>query len=167
MGETFTPNADITTAKCLSNSVISKNKSKFLGLDIKDFKTDMGEYEYMCLTQWILPQYFNYENYIEHIFINNIILVIIRKGVYGLPQVGKLSYIAIIKHIQLHVYTHAGFTPGLFKHATQDTMFSLVVDDFGVKHTAKNDALHLIDTLKKNTLESLLIGVAEYSLAFT
>ena len=46
-------------------------------------------------------------------------------------------------------------------------MFSLVVDDFGVKYTAKNYALHLIDTLKKNTLASLLIEVAEFYLAFT
>ena len=28
-------------------------------------------------------------------------------------------------------------------------MFSLVVGDFGVKYTAKNDSLHLIETLKK------------------
>ena len=86
---------------------------------------------------------------------------------YGLPQSGRLAYISLIKHLQLHVYTHAGFTPGLFIHATRDTFFSLVVDDFGVKYTARNDALYLIDTLKKNTLASLLIGVTEFSLAFT
>ena len=67
----------------------------------------------------------------------------------GLPQAGQLFYITLIKHLQLHSYTRAGFTLGIFKHATHDTMFSLVVDDFGVKYTAKNDALHLIDTLNK------------------
>ena len=36
-GETFTPNADITTAKCSFNSVISTKFAKFLGLDINDF----------------------------------------------------------------------------------------------------------------------------------
>ena len=65
----------------------------------------------------------------------------------GLPQAGQLSYITLIKHLQLYSYTRTGFTPGLFKHATQDTMFSLVVDEFEVKYIAKNDALHLIDTL--------------------
>ena len=105
------------------------------------------------------PQYFIYENHIEHLFINNRILVKIRKGMYGLPQVGQLDYIALIKHLQLHGYTCTGFTPGLFKHEKLDTMFSLVVDEFGVKYTHKNDALHLINTPKKNTPASLLIGV--------
>ena len=68
---------------------------------------------------------------------------------YGLPQAYQLAYITFIKNLQLHRYTCAGSTPGLFKHATRDTFFCLVVDDFGVKYTAKNDALHLIYTLKK------------------
>ena len=103
----------------------------------------------MWLPQWTPPQYFIDGNQIEHLFINNKILVEIRKFMYGLPQPGRLAYIALIKHLQLHVYTRAGFIPGLLKNATRDTLFSLVVDDFGVKYTSKNDALHLIDTLKK------------------
>ena len=85
---------------------------------------------------------------------------------YSLPQAGQLAYIALIKHLQIHGHTRAGFTPDLFKHETQDNLFSLVVNDFGVKYTSKNDALHLIETLKKNTPVSLLIGVSEFSLAF-
>ena len=145
------PNYDITTAKLLFNSVISTNFSRFLGLDIKDFylNTDMDDYEYMWLPRLISPQDSIDENQIEHLFINNRILVEICKGMYDLPQAGKIAYITLIKHLQLHGYTRAGFTPSLFKHAIHDTNFSLVVGDFGVKYTAKNDALHLIDTLKK------------------
>ena len=84
-----------------------------------------------------------------HLFINTRILVGIRKGMYGLPKSGRLAYISLIKDLQIHGYTHTGFTPGLFKYATRDTIFSLVVDDFEVKYTVKNDAFHLIDTLKK------------------
>ena len=69
-----------------------------------------------------LPQYYIDENQIEHLFINNIILVKNLKSVYGLLQAGQLSYIALIKHLQLHSYTRAGFTLGIFKHATQDTL---------------------------------------------
>ena len=61
----------------------------------------------------------------------------------------NLSYILIIKHLQLHDCTSAGFTSGIFKHATQDSLFSLVFDDFGLKYTSKKYALNLIDTLKK------------------
>ena len=109
----------------------------------------MDEYEYMWLPQWTPPKDFIDGNQIENIFINNKILVKICKVMYGLPQEGRLTYIVLIKHLQLHGYTRAGFKPGLYKHATRDGLFGLVVDDFGVKYTAKNDALHLIDTLKK------------------
>ena len=40
-------------------------------------------------------------------------------------------------------------TPCLFKHATRDTTFSLVVDDFGVSYRNSTDAQHLITTLRK------------------
>ena len=103
----------------------------------------------MWLPRWIPLQDFIDKNQIGHLFINNKILVKIRKGMYGIPQAGQLAYIALIKYLQLHGYTCAGFTPGLSKHVTQDTLFSFVVDDFGVKYTVKNDTLYLIDTLKK------------------
>ena len=109
----------------------------------------MYDYEYMWIPRCIFPQYFIDENQIEQLFINNKILVIFFKDMYGLPQSGQLVYIAPIKHLQLDGYTRAGFTPGLFKHATRDNFFSLVIDDFGVKYTAKNDALHLIYTLNE------------------
>ena len=110
----------------------------------------MDEYEYMWLSRWIFTQYFIDENQTEQLFINNIILIKHFKRVYGLPQAGGLAYNTLIKHLQLHGYTCAGFTPGHFKHSTRNTMFCLVFDYFGLKYTAKNDALHLIDTLKKN-----------------
>ena len=78
----------------------------------------MDKYEYMWLLQWISPQNFIDEIKIEHLFINKKILAEICKGMYGLPQAGQLAYILLIKRLQLHGYTCAGFTPGLFKHAT-------------------------------------------------
>ena len=83
---------------------------------------NMDDYEYMWIPGWIPPQYFIDENQVGHIFINNRIFVEICKGMYGLPKSGELSYIAIIKNLQLTGYTRTGFTPGLFKHATQDTI---------------------------------------------
>ena len=109
----------------------------------------MDEYEYMWLLQWLSPQYFIDENHNENIFINNIILVKICKGMYGIPQAGQFAYIDLIKHLKLHGCTNAGFGSGLFKDKIRDTMFILVVDDFGVKYTTINDALHLIDTMNK------------------
>ena len=62
----------------------------------------MDNYDYMWLPIWIFPQDFIDENQIEHLFINNRILVEIRKSMNGLPQAGQLSDIALIKHLQLH-----------------------------------------------------------------
>ena len=77
------------------------------------------------------------------------ILCKINKGMYGLPHAGRFAYIKLIQHLQKHGYIRAGLTSGLFRHVTRNIIFSLVVDDFGIKYTNRDDAQHLIDTLKK------------------
>ena len=39
-------------------------------------------------------------------------------------------------------------TPGLWKHDTRPISFSLVVDDFEVKYVGKENAQHLLDTVR-------------------
>jgi hypothetical protein len=39
-------------------------------------------------------------------------------------------------------------TPGLWKHDTCPISFSLVVDDFGVKYVGKENAQHLVNTVR-------------------
>jgi hypothetical protein len=66
---------------------------------------------------------------------------------YGLPQAGLLAQQRLITHLNQHGYlqTH---TTCLFRHKSNGTTFSLVVDDFGVKYTDKAGADHLITTLQ-------------------
>ena len=151
-GETYTPTADITTAKVLFNSVLSTPLAKFMNIDIKDFylETKMDESEYMWIPRWIFTKEFIDEHGLEALFQNDRILVRIDRGMYGLPQAGRLAYVQLIKHLKLHGYERAGFTPGLFKHKTRKTIFSLVVDDFGVRYTSMDDAMHLINALKES-----------------
>jgi hypothetical protein len=73
----------------------------------------------------------------------------IRKGMYGLQQAGCLAYVKLIAHLKPAGYIRAGITPGLFRHTTNDIVFSLVVDDFGIRYTDKKDAQDLIDHLNK------------------
>ena len=40
-------------------------------------------------------------------------------------------------------------TPALWKHTTKPIIFYLVVDDFGVNYTGKDNADHLIQSLQK------------------
>ena len=150
-GETYTPTADITTAKVLFNSVLSTPMAKFMNIDIKDFylETPMDDPEYMWLPRWVFPQEFIDEHDLESKFQGDRILVRINKGMYGLPQAGRLAYVQLVKHLRLHGYERAGYTPGLFKHKTRGTVFSLVVDDFGVRYTSQDDANHLINALEE------------------
>ena len=74
----------------------------------------------------------------------------IRKCMYGLPQAGKLSQTRLIRHFSNHGYIQCANTPCLFRHVTRDIMFSLVVDNFGVRYSNQCDADHLIQTLETN-----------------
>jgi hypothetical protein len=153
IGETFTPNADMTTAKTLFNSTLSTPNARFMGIDLKDFY--LGTYlptaEYMYLQRWLFPPEFIAEYNLHHLFNSkDRILCEITKGMYGLPQAGRLAYESLLEHLNKAGYVRTGITPGLFRHTSRDIIFSLVVDDFGVRYTRKEDALHLINHLEKD-----------------
>jgi hypothetical protein len=80
------------------------------------------------------------------------VLAKIIKGMYGLPQAGRLAYDQLTQHLQLAGYVPTGQIPGLFKHLTRPIYFTLVVDDFGAKFVSKDDVLHRINHLKKKYL---------------
>ncbi|KAI2488785.1 Reverse transcriptase (RNA-dependent DNA polymerase) [Fragilaria crotonensis] len=67
---------------------------------------------------------------------------------YGLPQAGRLANDQLIKFLAPHGYEPAPLTPGLWRHTTRDIVFSLVVDDFGIRYTDIADAEHLLATLE-------------------
>ena len=50
-----------------------------------------------------------------------------------------------LRKIWLHAVKHA---PCLWKHDNTDLTFSLMVDDFGTKHTGMKQGHHLLNTLK-------------------
>ena len=76
-----------------------------------------------------------------------LVLAEISRGMYGLPQAGRISYDKLVIHLEKGGCIPTGRTPGLFKHKTRPIYFCLVVDDFGVKYIDKADAQHLINHL--------------------
>ena len=74
----------------------------------------------------------------------------INKGMYGLPQAGILAQDLLAERPEEHGYYQSTIIPGLWKHKTRPILFSLVVDDFGIKYTNKEDADHLMSVLKEN-----------------
>ena len=72
----------------------------------------------------------------------------IPKGMYGMPQAGKIANDKIKLHLAKFGYDPAPITPGLWRHQTRPLQFSLLMDDFGVKYEHQVDITHLLDALK-------------------
>jgi hypothetical protein len=68
---------------------------------------------------------------------------------YGLPQAGILAFNQLKTHLTTHGYAPCTNTPGLWTHSTRDITFTLVVDDFGIKYTNRDDAHHLLSALEE------------------
>ncbi len=74
----------------------------------------------------------------------------IRRCMYGLPQAERFSQIRLIQHLAHHGYNQWPNTQCLFRHRTRDIMFSLVIDDFGVRYGSQSNIDHLEKTLELN-----------------
>ena len=87
---------------------------------------------------------------------NGYIYMEITGAIYGLSQSGYLSNQDLIKNLAPFGYHPVKRTPGLWKHETRQTTFTLVVDDddFGVQYFSKEDADHLANQCNKIKLPS-------------
>jgi hypothetical protein len=82
--------------------------------------------------------------------LNRYIHLEMRQAVWGLPQAGILANKRLRQKLSLFGYFESTNTPDLWYHKTRPSMFTLVVDDFGVKNMSKDDVDHLIASIKKN-----------------
>ncbi len=81
---------------------------------------------------------------------NGHVFVKIQRGMFSLPQAGRLANDQLVKFLVSHGYHPAALTPGLWTHTSRAIIFSLVVDDFGVRYTSQADADHLLATLERH-----------------
>jgi hypothetical protein len=145
--------ADMIDVKLLLNLVISTTGAKFMCMDITDFYlgTPLEHKAYMKVHRKQIPhstiEYFGLTD--PSWWENDMILFEISKGIYGLPEAGKLAQDRLYAHLQEHGYYLINGSTGLFRHKTRPTIFSLVVDDFGVQYSSVEDVNHLADTLRK------------------
>ena len=150
-GSTSTKTADMTTVKTLINSVISTDQAHFMTGDLKNFYlgTPLDCYEYIRIPLKLIPQRIIDLYNLEAIAVNGYVWAEVRRGMYGLPQAGILANKLLQAKLEPHGYRPVPITPGLWKHDTRDLYFALVVNDFGVKYTRRDDAQHLMTTLKE------------------
>ena len=71
----------------------------------------------------------------------------IMKRMLGLKQARRLARDCLTKNLARNVYAQVPRTPSLWRHHTSDLMFSLVVDNFGINYTIKEDADYLLKSL--------------------
>jgi hypothetical protein len=150
-GEVTTRTADMVTSKILWNSVVSTPGAKYCCADVKNFylETPMDRYEYMRIPLRTIPDAFIEAYDLKPKIYKGYLYMEIRKGMYGLPQAGILANQLLRQRLKPHGYFEVTNTPGLWKHVTRPTTFTLVVDDFGIKYVGDEHAHHLIDTLSK------------------
>jgi hypothetical protein len=148
-GDCSTKTAGLATAKILFNSVLSEMHAMFMTLDIKDFylNTPMRRYEYMKILLSTFPANIRKAYNLDAIAHNGYVYLEIRKGMYGLPQAGRLASDELVPYLAKHGYHQLEHTPGLFKHEVRPVIFSLVVDDFGVQYVGRENAQHLVDVI--------------------
>jgi hypothetical protein len=123
--------------------------SQFVDLYNFYLGTSMRIWEYMRIHISAIPDSSIAQYKLLDLVHNAYVLVETTKGMYGLPQVGILAYEQLVTHLAKHGYAPCPHMPGLWKHATCDVTFCLVVDDYGVKYTNKVDAEYLINALRE------------------
>ena len=92
-GDISTKTADLTTSKILWNSVLSTPNAKYAVIDIHNMylQTPMFPYEYMKIPIQKIPKEFMDAYDLHNKVHNGHIYCEIRKGMYGLPQAGKIA----------------------------------------------------------------------------
>ena len=139
----------IVQLNCLLNSVVSTPGAKFMTVDIADFylQTDLPDPEYMRIHRRYLSDTIIAEFQLQELFHNDHVCFKVVKGIYGLPQAGKLAQDLLIPRLRAGGFINCPLTPCLFKHSFLPISFVLTVDDFGVKYIGTEAAQHLMDTL--------------------
>ena len=156
LGEVRTPISDLTTAKCLINSILFTSNAKELCADIKDLylNTEIERFEYMKVKAEIIPIEIMTQYKLEVLAEDGWVYIEIRKGIYGLPQAGLLANIKLTKHLAKHDYHPKKYTPDLWKHESKQVSVTLIVKNFFIKYTRKEDADHVMAVLKKQYIIS-------------
>ena len=89
---------------------------------------------YALFAKWTIEQY-GLDKHEQ----NGYIFLEMRRAVWGLPQAGILANKKLKRKLEPFGYHECNNTPGLWYHKTRNIIFTLVVDDFGVRYVDKND----------------------------
>ena len=81
----------------------------------------------------IIPQEIIDQYQLQDLEENGWVYIKIVKGMPGLKQAARLANERLVHHLAPYGYSPVHHTPYLWKHESNGILFSLVVDDFGIK----------------------------------
>lgn len=149
VGDVSANTASLETVNIMLNATISEEDSHFTTADIKDFflMTNLARPEFMWVPVRQIPARIQHKYNVAQYTHNERALVQIDKSIYGLPQAALLAKTGLDAHLAEHDY-HETSTACLYKHKTRPIMFTLVVDDFGIKAKGDQHREHLLRILR-------------------
>jgi hypothetical protein len=105
----------------------------------------------MCIEISNLPPNFvKAYNLIDLATNDGTIYIKIQKGMYGFLQAGILAQNLLERCLHQHSYHQSNVTPGLWKHDWWPLLFTLSVDNFGIKYIGREHANHLAKILEEH-----------------
>jgi hypothetical protein len=145
-GGLLTRTANLTTSKLMWNSVLSTKNVKYMCLDIKNFylHAPLDRYEYMKMPLALFQEWIKQQYNLNKLPLNCFVYLEMHRAVWGLPQVSTLANKLLQKRLLSHGYFECPNFPGLWKHYTRPILFTLVMDNFGLKYVGKEHVNHLI-----------------------
>jgi len=152
-GDCGTPTADMTLFKILLNSTISTKGARMMTIDLANFylNTPMPRHEFMRLKLADIPEEIIKQYNLRAIATEDgFVYCEICKGMYGLPQSGIIAQELLEERLAKVGYRQSKIIPGLWTHDKRAITFCLIVDDFAIKYTQKEDFEHLLSVLKKD-----------------
>ena len=149
-GVTAIDTVSLTTTKVHLNSVISTKNAKYMTIDIKDYYygTPLSTYEYLRVHLKFIPEEIIRQYNLKNIAHEEYVYIEVQKGMSGLKQAGKIANDRLTSHLAKFGYVPTERTPALWVSKNSNLTFTLCVDDFGIKYTAKKDVEHLINALR-------------------
>ena len=116
--ELITRTADLTTTKIMWSSTISTEGAKYASSDAKNFYlvTPLDDLDYMRILAALVPESFIKKYNLKDKIKNGYIYMRIIRGIYGLPQSGRLANHLPKKRLEGHRYHKVPHAPGLFRY---------------------------------------------------
>jgi hypothetical protein len=147
-----TKTASLKTVKLVINSTLSTPNAEYMTMDLSNFYlgTPLDRPEYVQIKLSVIPQEVIDAYNLNKYAINGWVYFEISKGMYGLKQAGKLANELLATRLFSHGYYQCATTPGLWQHKWQPIIFALIVNDFGVQYTSRQNAEHLQAALSEH-----------------